>query len=239
MLVLVNKDELRVLKKELWSCFPKSLKVHGAVLNVCQGNAFHQEILVDSWPTFQVVIARLQREKVPSERNYFTQSCAVFYKDLDAYEKLVKESDAIDWKKEFLLQGLQDGVYQTSQNLAAAKHFSTKLVTRTQVFVVQKPLNLSSFTPTYVPLYDSGVAGSKQYKAGDIYQCTSNLEHGAHSLETCNRGKYVQEEINSMPRGVSYARQLSFQEERTRTLAVVTAERLLNVSDFFHNSNER
>uniref|UniRef100_A0A670JBD1 Glycine N-acyltransferase-like protein n=1 Tax=Podarcis muralis TaxID=64176 RepID=A0A670JBD1_PODMU len=105
MLVLVNKDELRVLKKELRSCFPESLKVHGAVLNVCQGNAFHQEILVDSWPSFQVVIARLQREKVPSEMNYFTQSCAVFYKDLNAYEKLVKDSDAIDWKQEFLLQG--------------------------------------------------------------------------------------------------------------------------------------
>ncbi|XP_033015570.1 glycine N-acyltransferase-like protein 3 isoform X1 [Lacerta agilis] len=148
MLVLVNKNELQVLKKELRSCFPESLKVHGAVLNVCRGNAFHQEILVDSWPSFRVVIARLQREKVPSEMNYFTQSCAVFYKDLDAYEKLVEDSDAIDWKQEFLLQGLQDGVYQTSQNLAAAKHFSAKLVTRTQVFVVQKPLNLSSSTPT-------------------------------------------------------------------------------------------
>ncbi|XP_033015579.1 glycine N-acyltransferase-like protein 3 isoform X2 [Lacerta agilis] len=112
MLVLVNKNELQVLKKELRSCFPESLK------------------------------------KVPSEMNYFTQSCAVFYKDLDAYEKLVEDSDAIDWKQEFLLQGLQDGVYQTSQNLAAAKHFSAKLVTRTQVFVVQKPLNLSSSTPT-------------------------------------------------------------------------------------------
>lgn len=37
-------------------------QVHGAVLNVCCRNPFHQEIFVDTWPNFQVVIARPQRE---------------------------------------------------------------------------------------------------------------------------------------------------------------------------------
>ncbi|XP_061465447.1 glycine N-acyltransferase-like protein 3 [Rhineura floridana] len=148
MLVLGSEDELQVLKNNLKSYFPESLKVYGAVLNVCQGTTFHQEILVDSWPSFQVVIARPQREKTSSEMNYFTQSCAVFYKDLGAYEKLVKDTDAINWKQEFLLQGLQDGVYQTSRSLAAAKHFSAKLVTRSQVFVLQNPLHLSTSAAT-------------------------------------------------------------------------------------------
>uniref|UniRef100_A0ABM5F7U1 Glycine N-acyltransferase-like protein n=2 Tax=Pogona vitticeps TaxID=103695 RepID=A0ABM5F7U1_9SAUR len=144
MLVLRSQDELQVLKNELRSCFPESLKVYGAVLNVSRGNVFNQEVLVDSWPNFQVVIARPQREKIPHDTNYFAQSCAAFYKGLSAYEKLVKETDVIDWKQEFLLHGLQSGVYQASRNLAATKDFSVKLVTHTQVFVLQDPLNLSA-----------------------------------------------------------------------------------------------
>ncbi|XP_066477209.1 glycine N-acyltransferase-like protein 3 [Tiliqua scincoides] len=142
MPVLDNLDELKALKKELESCFPESLKVHGTVVNICRGNPFHQEVLMDSWPSFQVVIARPQRERAPSETNYFSQSCAVFYRNLDSYKQLVKDTDAIDWDQEFLLQGLQDGVCQTSQSLAAIKHFSTKLVSQTRVFVLQKPLDL-------------------------------------------------------------------------------------------------
>ncbi|KAJ7346034.1 hypothetical protein JRQ81_001984 [Phrynocephalus forsythii] len=143
MYVLRSQEELQVLKDELRSCFPESLKVYGAVLNISRGNVFNQEVLVDSWPNFQVVIARPRREKMPPETNCFAQSCAVFYKGLSAYEKLVQETDAIDWKQEFLLHGLQRGVYQTSRNLAAAKGFSVKLVTQTQVFVLQDPLHVS------------------------------------------------------------------------------------------------
>ncbi|XP_016850188.2 glycine N-acyltransferase-like protein 3 isoform X1 [Anolis carolinensis] len=162
MLVLSSQDELQVLKEELRCCFPESLKVYGAVLNICQGNAFHQEVLVDSWPNFQVVIARPQREvlvemestghlrndflsfeqKIPSETNYFTQSCAVFCRLLSAFEELVKDTDAIDWKQEFLLQVLQVGVYQKSRSLAAARCSSPKLLTRSQVFILQNPSHL-------------------------------------------------------------------------------------------------
>nr|XP_060628691.1 glycine N-acyltransferase-like protein 3 [Anolis sagrei ordinatus] len=142
MLVLGSQDELQVLKKELRCCFPESLKVYGAVLNICQGNAFHQEVLVDSWPNFQVVIARPQREKIPLETNYFTQSYAVFCRLLSAFEELVKDTDAIDWKQEFLLQALQVSVYQRSRSLAAARCSSAKLLTQTQVFILQNPSHL-------------------------------------------------------------------------------------------------
>ncbi|KAL8182969.1 UNVERIFIED_CONTAM: hypothetical protein K2H54_010061 [Gekko kuhli] len=162
MLVLDSQEELQVLKKELQSCFPESLKVYGAVLNICQENTFHQEILVDSWPSFHAVIARPQREKASSKTNYFAGSYAVFYRELGAYQQLAKDTDAIDWSQEFLLQGLQEGVYQTSQALAAVKHFSAELVSRTRVFVLPKPLNLSAGTPT---------AGSElQFSSLDVTQ---------------------------------------------------------------------
>uniref|UniRef100_A0A8D0BVA5 Glycine N-acyltransferase-like protein n=1 Tax=Salvator merianae TaxID=96440 RepID=A0A8D0BVA5_SALMN len=146
MLVLGSQDALHVLKKELSSCFPESLKVYGAVLNICRGNAFHQEIVVDSWPCFQVAVARLQREKT-SATDYFSQSYAVFYKDLDAYEKFVRDTEAIDWKQEFLLHGLQQGVDQVSRSLAAPKRFSATMLTRTQVFVLRKSPNLPATAP--------------------------------------------------------------------------------------------
>ncbi|KAH0621188.1 hypothetical protein JD844_022243 [Phrynosoma platyrhinos] len=81
-------------------------------------------------------------KKMPPEISYFTQSCAVFYRLLGAYEQLVKDTDAIDWKQEFLLQGLQVGVYEMAQSLAAARGFSAKLLTKTQVFLLQNLLPL-------------------------------------------------------------------------------------------------
>ncbi|KAJ6665518.1 hypothetical protein lerEdw1_003359 [Lerista edwardsae] len=192
MLVLDRQDELKVLKKELESCFPESLKVHGTVVNICRGNPFHQEVLVDTWPSFQVVIARPQREKAPSEPNYFSRSCAVFYRNLDSYKQLVKDTDAIDWDQEFLLQGLQDGVYQTSQSLAAIKHFSTKLVSRTQVFILQKPLSPHAcLTPTYVAFITQELPLAVQARerlGSDLKLSSLNATHATLLNETWSVG---------------------------------------------------
>uniref|UniRef100_A0A670XSK7 Glycine N-acyltransferase-like protein n=1 Tax=Pseudonaja textilis TaxID=8673 RepID=A0A670XSK7_PSETE len=124
-----------MLKLEILTFF---LKVYGAVLNINRGNPFKKEVIVDSWPEFKAVITRRQKEvKQYFEHwsdalDYFTNACAVFYKNLQAYQALLENPEAINWEQAFQIQGksflccekehsLQDGLYKTSRTIADAK----------------------------------------------------------------------------------------------------------------------
>ena len=76
----------------------------------------------------------------------------------------------------FPIPGLQSGVYQASRNLAATKDFSVKLVTHTQLFVLQDPLNLSATVAMYVKLHNLGLQVTKQASAGESCKWTRNLK---------------------------------------------------------------
>uniref|UniRef100_A0A670XUR9 Glycine N-acyltransferase-like protein n=1 Tax=Pseudonaja textilis TaxID=8673 RepID=A0A670XUR9_PSETE len=76
------------------------LKVYGAVLNINRGNPFKKEVIVDSWPEFKAVITRRQKEvkQYFDALDYFTNACAVFYKNLQAYQALLENPEAINWE---------------------------------------------------------------------------------------------------------------------------------------------
>ncbi|ETE72168.1 Glycine N-acyltransferase-like protein 3, partial [Ophiophagus hannah] len=59
--------------------------------------------------------------------DYFTNACAVFYKNLQAYQALLENPETINWEQAFQIQGLQDGLYKTSRTVADAKHVNVKL----------------------------------------------------------------------------------------------------------------
>ncbi|KAM3852606.1 glycine N-acyltransferase-like protein 3 [Vipera latastei] len=127
MLVLNCSTKLQILEQMLRKNFPESLKVYGAVLNINRGNPFKKEVVVDSWPEFKAVITRRQKEAKSDALDYFTNACAVFYKNLQAYQALLENPETINWEQAFQIQGLQDGLYKTSKIVADAKHVNVKL----------------------------------------------------------------------------------------------------------------
>ncbi|XP_008069241.1 glycine N-acyltransferase-like protein 3 [Carlito syrichta] len=127
MLVLNCSTKLLTLEKMLKSCFPESLKVYGAVMNINRGNPFQKEVVLDSWPDFKAVITRRQREAEIDNLDHYTNAYAVFYKDVRAYQQLLEERDVINWDQVFQIQGLQSDLYDVSKVVANSKQLNIKL----------------------------------------------------------------------------------------------------------------
>ncbi|XP_055119900.1 glycine N-acyltransferase-like protein 3 [Symphalangus syndactylus] len=127
MLVLNCSTKLLILEKMLKSCFPESLKVYGAVMNINRGNPFQKEVVLDSWPDFKAVITRRQREAETDNLDHYTNAYAVFYKDVRAYQQLLEECDVFNWDQVFQIQGLQSELYDVSKVVANSKQLNVKL----------------------------------------------------------------------------------------------------------------
>ncbi|XP_077854779.1 glycine N-acyltransferase-like protein 3 isoform X1 [Macaca mulatta] len=127
MLVLNCSTKLLILEKMLKSCFPESLKLMGARMNINRGNPFQKEVVLDSWPDFKAVITRRQREAETDNLDYYTNAYAVFYKDVRAYRQLLEECDVVNWNQVFQIQGLQSELYDVSKAVANSKQLNVKL----------------------------------------------------------------------------------------------------------------
>ncbi|XP_065450578.1 glycine N-acyltransferase-like protein 3 isoform X1 [Chrysemys picta bellii] len=62
MLILSCSSKLRLLEGMLRRGLPDTLPVYGAVMHVNRGNPAGHEVLVDSWPEFNMVLTRPRRE---------------------------------------------------------------------------------------------------------------------------------------------------------------------------------
>ncbi|XP_065450551.1 glycine N-acyltransferase-like protein 3 isoform X4 [Chrysemys picta bellii] len=121
MLILSCSSKLRLLEGMLRRGLPDTLQVYGAVMHVNRGNPAGQEVLVDSWPEFKMVLTRPRREVALDPSDYFTNLYTVFYRDEGACRALLGNSHAVDWSQAFQIQGLQDGVYETIRDIARAR----------------------------------------------------------------------------------------------------------------------
>uniref|UniRef100_A0A8C3S026 Glycine N-acyltransferase-like protein n=1 Tax=Chelydra serpentina TaxID=8475 RepID=A0A8C3S026_CHESE len=76
-------------------------------MHVNRGNPASQEVLVDSWPQFKIVLTRqcppLQVAWDPSD--YGTNLYTAFYRDEGACRALLGNSRAVDWGQAFQIQG--------------------------------------------------------------------------------------------------------------------------------------
>ncbi|XP_068531233.1 glycine N-acyltransferase-like protein 3 [Anas acuta] len=128
MLVLNCSTKLQMLEKMLRWSFPVSLKVYGAVMNINRGNPFRKEVVVDSWPDFKAVITRPQRQVHihTDDFDHYTNAHAVFYKEPQAYQELLENTNAINWGQIFQIQGLQDGICGISRAVALSKQVDVK-----------------------------------------------------------------------------------------------------------------
>uniref|UniRef100_A0A674IS89 Glycine N-acyltransferase-like protein n=1 Tax=Terrapene triunguis TaxID=2587831 RepID=A0A674IS89_9SAUR len=122
-------------------------QVYGAVLNINRGNPFRMEVVVDSWPDFKVVITRRQMEM--DDLDHYTNAYAVFYKDLQAYQELLANTDTINWEQIFQIQGLQDGLYEASNTVAMSKQVNVKR-SSFQMFILPDPDMLPDVRTQYV-----------------------------------------------------------------------------------------
>uniref|UniRef100_A0A452IR06 Glycine N-acyltransferase-like protein n=1 Tax=Gopherus agassizii TaxID=38772 RepID=A0A452IR06_9SAUR len=82
MLNLSCSSKLRLLEGTLRRSLPDTLLVYGTVMTINQGNPAAQEVLVDSWPEFKVVLTRPRREVALDDSDLYTNTYTVYYRDI-------------------------------------------------------------------------------------------------------------------------------------------------------------
>ncbi|XP_069086080.1 glycine N-acyltransferase-like protein 3 isoform X2 [Pleurodeles waltl] len=97
------------------------------MLKILQGNPFHQEILVDSWPNFNAVLVRPQKKGETSSSDTYMNSYVYFFKDPTSVPGSFIE--AIDWTQAFEVQGLQCFLGEILLDAANVRHTSTEMTT--------------------------------------------------------------------------------------------------------------
>ncbi|KAM9149018.1 glycine-N-acyltransferase-like protein 3 [Pangshura tecta] len=121
MLILSCSSKLRLLEGTLRRRLPDALLVYGSVMTINRGNLAAQEVLVDSWPEFKVVLTRTRREVASDDSDLYTNTYTMYYQHLGAYQALLASAGAVSWGQSFRILGLQDGVYEVSKDIAEAK----------------------------------------------------------------------------------------------------------------------
>ncbi|XP_067406809.1 glycine N-acyltransferase-like protein 3 [Emydura macquarii macquarii] len=121
MLILSCSSKLRLLEGLLQRGLPETLPVYGAVMHVNRGNPAGQEVLVDSWPEFKIVLTRPRREVACDPGNYCANLYSAFYQEEGACRALLRSSHAVDWSQAFQIQGLQDGLCEVVRDIARVR----------------------------------------------------------------------------------------------------------------------
>ncbi|XP_065447800.1 glycine N-acyltransferase-like protein 3 isoform X2 [Chrysemys picta bellii] len=106
----------------------ETVQVYGTVKTINRGNPTAQEVLVDSWPEFKVVLTRPRREVVSDDSDLYTNTYTVYYQDLGAYHAMLGSAGAVNWGQNFRILGLQDGVYEVCKDIAEAKGIKLEVV---------------------------------------------------------------------------------------------------------------
>uniref|UniRef100_A0A7M4F0E7 Glycine N-acyltransferase-like protein n=1 Tax=Crocodylus porosus TaxID=8502 RepID=A0A7M4F0E7_CROPO len=184
MLILSCSSKLQLLEGVLRRGLPETLMVHGGLMNINRGNPGGYEVLVDSWPDFKAVLLRPRKEVVTDNSDLFSNMHAAFYRDLGAYRALLESPGAINWGHTVYIQGLQDGLYEASRDVAKAKGVQLNLETYFTFFHpdpmlslcfprLDPAMKLSSLTASHVDLLNvtwakGGNERSRRYLASLI-----------------------------------------------------------------------
>ncbi|XP_034619766.1 glycine N-acyltransferase-like protein 3 isoform X3 [Trachemys scripta elegans] len=116
---------LSVPTQDIARCFGKML-----VLKCSMKLQMLEKMLMQNFPE--------SRKDEMDDLDHYTNAYAVFYKDLQAYQELLANTDTINWEQIFQIQGLQDGLYEVSNTVATSKQVDVKL-SSFQMFILPDP----------------------------------------------------------------------------------------------------
>ncbi|XP_015290170.3 glycine N-acyltransferase-like protein 1 isoform X2 [Macaca fascicularis] len=116
----------------------EGLKVYGSVYHINHGNPFNMEVLVDSWPEYQMVIIRPQKQEMTDDMDSYTNVYHMFSKEPQKSQEVLKNCEIINWKQRFQIQGLQESLGEGIRAAAFSK--SVKVEHSTAVLLVTEDI---------------------------------------------------------------------------------------------------
>ncbi|XP_003801448.1 glycine N-acyltransferase-like protein 1 isoform X2 [Otolemur garnettii] len=126
MILLNNSQKLLTLYKSLARNIPESLKVYGSVYYINHGNPFNMEVLVDSWPEYQTVIVRPQKQEMTDDMDLYRNVYRIFTKVPQKVPDVLENHEVINWGQIFRIQGCQESLGEGIRAVAFSKSVRVK-----------------------------------------------------------------------------------------------------------------
>ncbi|XP_010333254.1 glycine N-acyltransferase-like protein 1 isoform X2 [Saimiri boliviensis] len=143
MILLNNSQKLLALYKSLAKSIPESLKVYGSVYHINHGNPFNLEVLVDSWPEYQTVIIRPQKQEMTDDMDLYTNVYRIFSKEPQKSQEVLKNCEIINWKQILQIQGFQESLGEGIREAAFSKSVKVEH-SRAILCITEDILNLNA-----------------------------------------------------------------------------------------------
>ncbi|XP_051821105.1 glycine N-acyltransferase-like protein 2 [Antechinus flavipes] len=121
MIRLHDSKMLQTLHRSLSECIPEAMKVYGSIFNIIRGNPFNLEVLVDSWPDYQTVITRPQKQEMMDDKDHYANTYHIFSKDFQKLPAILECNSVINWKQSLTIQGCQNGLNEKIKDVVAFK----------------------------------------------------------------------------------------------------------------------
>ncbi|XP_051815440.1 glycine N-acyltransferase-like protein 3 [Acanthochromis polyacanthus] len=100
---VLDKDELQVAEQVLLQHLPKSYKVYGFIHVINRNKPTTQQVVVDSWPDFKVIICR--PDLMNKRALDVIKKVSYYSMDEQILRKMLTEENAIDWSTYFQIGG--------------------------------------------------------------------------------------------------------------------------------------
>ncbi|XP_068964156.1 glycine N-acyltransferase-like protein 2 isoform X2 [Petaurus breviceps papuanus] len=193
MLLLREAHMLKTLHRSLARSIPESLKVYGSIFHINRGNPFNLEVLVDSWPEYQTVITRPQREEMIDDMDHYTNTYHIFTKTPERLPEILESNDIINWDQILTIQGCQQGLNEKIQSVAASKAVQTDYSKRF-LYTTEATLQLkSSDKRVFGRSHEATIQNTREFKSElDNYKPT--LLDVSHSELVNNNWKFGKNE---------------------------------------------
>ncbi|XP_074083760.1 glycine N-acyltransferase-like protein 2 [Macrotis lagotis] len=121
MIRLHDFKMLQILLQSLTKSIPESLKVYGSIFHIIRGNPFNLEVLVDSWPDYQTVITRPQKQEMMDDKDHYANTYHIFSKDLQKLPEILTSDDVINWRQNLTIQGCQKALNEKISDIVVSK----------------------------------------------------------------------------------------------------------------------
>ncbi|XP_051822811.1 glycine N-acyltransferase-like protein 2 [Antechinus flavipes] len=121
MIRLHEAKLLQNLHRSLSKSLPEAMKVYGSIFHINRGNPFNLDVLVDSWPDYQTVITRPQKQEMMDDKDHYINTYHIFSKDFQKLPEILGSDSVINWRQSLTIQGCQNGLHEKIRDIVASK----------------------------------------------------------------------------------------------------------------------
>ncbi|KAL1004806.1 hypothetical protein UPYG_G00050850 [Umbra pygmaea] len=184
---ILDTDEMQDAEIILQSHLPLCMQVFGFLFSINRNKPHALEVVVDSWPDFQVIICRPNMKN--KDVKEFRKRVSFFCTDEEVFKRMVTEENAIDWSSDLLFCGVDIRDEPMLQEVYSSKGDNMKCLVPSHSLRLSDPTLLPQLNSRYV-VHPAGAQRTGPCQSPDKQHVQETPCSGIPSVCCCRGGKH-------------------------------------------------